>query len=172
MTGSIGKHGTLAELADLLDAWGSDTARWPRAAAARLPELERLPGAAALIGEARALDRLLSSVADAPARLSGPKADALADRILAATGDKVQAPRGEVIAFPARPIAQQPSSVRPAATRAWPAAGLIAASLMLGIVIGGTFNVGPLVQELAEVAGLASVSDPSLGDDLGEEDTL
>ena len=167
MTSARGDFGALDELQALLDTWGGDFGRWPPAARSRLPGLEVLPGARALIDEARALDRVLATAADACVRVAPPAAAALADRIMAA-----HPAGGEVVPFPSR---STPSPAPPRTSRSeqnWPAAGLIAASLLVGVFIGGSINVGLVLQEIAEVAGLAVVSDPSLGDDLGEDETL
>jgi hypothetical protein len=183
MTNDDKRAGELRELADLLDTWGGNAERWPAAAREHITRLAASgPEAARLLAEARALDRLLDRAADHPTPFSPASAAALTDRILAAAMSStapgaapahLSSTRSNVVPFRA-PVRPALAPRRSFAT-GWPAAGLIAASLATGLYLGGSVNLAPLLQEIAEVAGLSSVVDPSLasiGDDLGEEETL
>lgn len=187
MTRQMDDNTALSELDGLLLTWGGDESRWPVAVRARISVLaQQGPAARRLIDEARALDRVLDAVRDAPAHLSRAKTDALTSRIMAAatnTGTAIGSSRtaaltprdagsDNVVAFPLRP---RPAITRGPSPVGWQAAGLIAACLLAGVYLGGTFNMLPVLQELAEAAGITSTVDPtiaSLGDDLSDEDTL
>jgi len=155
---------TLAEFARLLDVYGGDRTRWPaeaRAAAAHL--VARDAGARRLLAEAEALDRLLER---APLPALATEA-ALADRIVAAAQ---RSPRIATIAG-ARAAAfgatRRDAAAGAAATtmsvRSRPrllsggagAAGLLVASLVIGIVIGRTSLPHQLLPGLADIADLA-----------------
>lgn len=171
-----------AELTRLLEAWGGEPSRWPAHVSLRMAALAAsVPGSDGMLAEARALDRLLDRVREAPAGLEAAAGLELTDRIMAAAlasaalvdaSRETQGTGGRVISFPAR----QPASAPLASTRRaspWQAAGLIAASLLVGVYLGGSFNMAPVLQEMAEAVGMSAVVDTSLvGDDLGEEDTL
>ena len=191
----------LGSLQDFLDAWGGEPARWSAHDRARIERLiETTPGARSLLAEARALDQLIASARDLPARIDPETSRSLADRIMAAAAadgggmaaDGSAAARGSgggaersatVVAFPS---GKRPSDKRPAAPlvsdltrevainarRPWQAAGVLAASLLIGLVMGGSLNMAPVVQELAEVAGLSTTIDTGISDDIGEDETL
>jgi hypothetical protein len=137
-----------------LDRFGGDVARWPAAAAARyLPLVEADPAAARLLAEARALDRLLDR-APVP---EAERREALAQRIVAAARAdgvpqaSIPTPRDRVVAFPG----PKAKPARRPARRDWQAAGLLAASLLLGIFVGvnGTFDGA--ISGLTNLAGLS-----------------
>ena len=135
---------TEQEFAKLLDIHGSDPANWPDEVRA---EMHRLcfQGAPAqeLLEHARAFDALMSATSAPPAR-AGLQAD-----ILAAAGIATSAP---------------PPVARPAndnAPRRWLVGGMLAASLALGIWLGG---FGPLAGLGDTILG-ASVRTASLDDD-------
>jgi hypothetical protein len=165
-----------AELTRLLEAWGGEPGRWPEHIRGRIERLAQTHhDGRRLIAEARALDRVLDRARDASAHLSPAARRMLADRIVAAA--MASAPAGpartaEVIRLPSRARPQvQPSAV---VGRRWPAASLMAASLLAGLYLGGSINLAPMFQELADAAGLSTVVDTSavaLGDDLTDEDT-
>jgi hypothetical protein len=132
----------LDELQGLLETYGADTRRWPQAARARAEVvLGADRQAARMLAEAKALDAVL-----ARAPLPAPERHAaLADRIVAEarsrapeiTGAGAGRSSGIVIPWPraARRAAREP--VAAIAHRAqWRAAGLLAASLALGVFIG------------------------------------
>ena len=170
----------LAELSGLLDAWGGDPVRWPARVRQRIAVLAATgPGARRLLDEAKALDRLLDRAGEAPAPLPPPAASALTDRIVAralaserpvGSAAPMQPANAKVIPLPTRPRL----AAAPRLSNRWHAPGLIAASLLAGLYFGGSVNLAPVLQELAEVAGLSTVVDPSLAgaDDLADEETL
>lgn len=170
-----------AELARLLDTWSGNPARWPPRARARIAALSAtVPDASVLLAQAQALDRLLDATREAPAQVSPARRPALTDRIMAA------AMAESLPALPANAPAPQPTSDnvvafrskpthRPAPMRGWQTAGLIAASLMAGIYLGGSLNLTPVLQELAEAAGMSTIIDPviaAMGEDLNDEEAL
>ena len=202
MTGISNSNDPLDELAVLLDTWGGDSKRWPAHVAPLVLAKLTLPGAHALIEEARALDRVIASAQNAPVARSPAAAQQLTDRILAAAmaESAIEVAHARVVPFPGRiraipqlqaselqasepHVAQMPASTtKPAAPctsqppaksfeRQWQAAGLMAASLLAGLYVGGNLNVGPVVQELADAAGISSAVYPALTDDLGEDET-
>ncbi|MGE0626594.1 MAG: hypothetical protein AB7O43_02125 [Hyphomicrobiaceae bacterium] len=147
-----------AELILLLETWGGEQGRWPAPAVARLTELRRsVPEAARLIAEAHALDQTL----DAVAKSVPADAAALADRIMAAAMAS-EAPRtsARVIRLPVRKVGSSPSAARvpvllPRPARWQQAATLMAACLMAGILVGGSFDIAPA---LRDYAGLPTAS--------------
>ena len=165
----------LAELAHLLDAWGGAPARWPPQVRERIGQIVAAePGGRVLIAEAHALDGLLDHGREATAQVP----HGLADRIVAAALAEALAARqpadrtpGKVIALPSRLRPQAPPAMR----GQWRAAGLMAASLLLGIYIGGTINLAPALQDLADAIGLSTEIEPVLvasGEELNDEDIL
>ncbi|WP_291990841.1 hypothetical protein [Luteitalea sp.] len=167
----IGEHDdALDELAELLDIWGGDAERWPAHVAPRIAAMLGRPGAQALLAQARALDRVIATARDAPAERSPEASRALTDRIVAAAMSQQPAQQAgsRVVPFPARERASPP---RRSFERQWQAAGLLAASLLVGVFAGGSLNVGPVVQELADAAGISSVVYSTLSEDLGEDET-
>ena len=165
----------LAELSHLLDAWGGAPARWPPHVSQRIGQiLAANPSGQVLLVEARALDQLF----DRARETITPTPHGLADRILAAA--LADSPTGwqsatrtpaKVIALPSRPRPQ----AAPVMRGQWRAAGLMAASLLLGIYIGGAVNLAPALQDLADAIGLSTEIEPVLvasGEELNDEDTL
>ncbi len=135
---------TEQEFAKLLDIHGSDAANWPAGVRAGMHRLcAQSAQARELLEHARAFDELMSATCAPPAR-AGLEAD-----ILAAAG----------IATPA----QQLPAARPANDNApsrWLVGGMLAASLALGIWLGG---FGPLAGVGETILG-ASVRTASLDD--------
>ncbi len=185
----IGKVGSAAqrdELQELLDTWGGDAGRWPASQRPRIETLiARVADGRSLLENARGLERVLAAGREAPATMAAQTARALTDRIMAAAVADGAVASGEVVAFPAvrraGSTASPPQSVRPSSAamrplpsrrQPWHAAGLMAASLVAGLIMGGSLNIAPVMQELAEVAGLSTVIEPGVNDDLGEDDTL
>jgi hypothetical protein len=173
---------TLPEFERLLDVYGSDRSRWPVAARASAGQLvARLAAARRLLAEAECLDRVLER---APTPTLAREA-ALAERIVAAAR---RSPR--MVAAGAR----SPAAVSPAADAAsagspaaplpvqgrWltpmfgSAAGALAASLMLGVLIGLSSlsqSVLPAVEQMTGITLIsASAGAPQV--DLLDEDLL
>jgi hypothetical protein len=175
---------TLEEFAGLAEARGGDIARWPgdrRVAARRL--LDASPEARRTLAEAAALDRLLAVPEAAPAM---PADAALVDRIVAAAHRTPRAvPRGtpEPAAAPAvARLATVPvSRANPAAAprrvstfghaEIGGGAALLAASMVLGIFVGGSRLADGALPALEELTGI-TISSPvhSLAVAAGEVD--
>ena len=163
------RAGELAELERIVAAVGADAARWPAAARGRLSALvARDPQAALIVAEARAVDRLLDA-----APVVRTAATGLADRIVAAAlAAEVTRTTAEVIPLPRRAV---PGGGRPAVRTGWRAAAAMAASLVAGIYLGGSVNLAPVLQDLADAAGIAIELEGfsmAMTDDAGDEDTL
>lgn len=178
MTSKNESTAALAELAALLDVWGGEPTRWPPRVRLRIAELSATgPDAHELLAQARALDRLLDLARDAGADVPPAEVSALADRIVAtAMSDMARVPEPAPPAPAADNVVSLTVRARPAVAHPlpgsrWHAAGLMAASLLAGIYIGGSLNLAPVLQEMAEVVGISTVIDPALSDDLGEEET-
>lgn len=127
----------LARLRRLLDAYGADRRRWPRGAE---PDVAALlaaePAARAADAEARALDRVL----DGAPGVEADRARALADRIVAEALTRPATASGTVIDLAAR-RGERTGRVLPR-RQLWQAAAAMAASLLLGVVVGGTDLLG------------------------------
>lgn len=159
----------LDALEQVLERFGSDRTRWPAPVRRDLAGLlAASPEAKARLREAEALDRLLDLAPE-------PAIDtrALADRIMAAAAAETPAVGA--------PKARAAWAGFGGATRAraeWPAAALLAASLVLGMFFGlnGTLDtaVGPLVAQTSTDAdidpGLIAFDSDAFG--MYEEDTL
>jgi hypothetical protein len=163
----------------LLAIYGADRTRWPARERLRFASVIAEDAVARRqFDEAAALDRVL----DLAPRASEARVEALKSRIVAAalsSSDKglvrATAPQagGNVIPLTRR------STFKPTFSRAeWPAAAVLAASLVLGVMLGtyGTFDTA--MQEVAAVTGYSSSTDSSqlaLADDIymsGDEDQL
>jgi hypothetical protein len=156
----------------LLDIYGADRTRWPARERLRFASVVSEDKAAArLLTEAAALDRLLEQ---AP-RASGSDIDALKERIMAAAL-RSGAPQLAVVASgkPAAGTVMAPQGRRPAfAARfgrgEWPAAALLAASLVLGVMLGSAGTFDATMQEMAQVTGLTSTPSDTSQLAFGEE---
>jgi hypothetical protein len=177
---------TLVEFEQLLDVYGADRTRWPADARAAAAQLVAKDGAARrLLAETEALDRVLQK-APAPALAAE---SALAERIVAAALRsprmvKLQ-PSPEAAATGAEPV--QAAALSPAAdprpsvlgvrrrlrlmSREAGAAGFLAASLVVGVLIGHTNLPPQIVPALAEMAGLSSDGDELIQIALSDEAT-
>jgi hypothetical protein len=172
MTSMSNMSMTLAEFERLLDVYGADRARWPaeaRAAAAQL--VAKDADAQRLLAETEALDRVLQN---APVPALAAEA-ALAERIVAAAQ---RSPR--MVKLPAAPPGAAPlraaappgndtgrprhdagQGARPGLRRVRllgreaGAAGLLVASLVIGVVIGQSQLPPQVLPALADIAGLS-----------------
>ena len=127
------KNFELAALQALLDSHGGEAGRWPADARQRFDQLIAIDGAARrLVAEAQALDAVLLR---API-VSAERSRALLDRIMAAaTPTSTANETDRVIDLGAqRRLRTSPPVLRQRSV--WQAAGMLAASLIAGIVIG------------------------------------
>jgi hypothetical protein len=163
-----------ALLKTTLDAYGANPERWPLARRAQLIALTQSdPAAASLLGEARAVDRLLEVTAVAQ-RPEVPL-DLVARIMTTATnptdgqGAQIPAVRsghargGEVVHLDrTRPLQTDAvRTVRPTLSAfkqagCWPAAAMLAASLLVGVFIGGTGQLSSTVTQLNALLGDSS----------------
>jgi hypothetical protein len=157
----------------LLEIYGADRTRWPARERLRFAGIVGDDKVAArMLAEAGALDRLLEQ---AP-RASGADIDALKERIVAAAL-RSGAPQLAVVAGGKAGVAKHsPTTSRGPAFAArfgrgqWPAAAMLAASLVLGVMLGSTGTLDATMQEVAQVTGFGSTASDSsqlaLGDDV------
>jgi hypothetical protein len=174
---------TIAEFERLLDVYGSDRTRWPveaRASAGHLVARDR--AARRLLAEAEALDRTLER---APLPTLAQEA-AIAERIVSAarrTPRIVPAARAEVTAQPTTRSADNVvrlSALRQRAQRLTGrtalggVAGALAASLVLGILLGHSNLTQPVLPALEQLTGITlGSSAPVVAQiDLLDEDLL
>ena len=174
MTNAIGNTMTLTEFERLLEIYGSDRTRWPVAARASAGQLvTRLPAARRLLAEAEALDRVLER---APMTSLAREA-ALAERIVAAAR---RSPRMVATSAATRPPAgegelpNQPRWWLTPRTAFGGAAGALAASLVLGVLIGLSGLPQSVLPALEQMTGIALSPSSSLVAqvDLLDEDLL
>lgn len=169
----------------LLDVYGADRTRWPARERLRFASfISEDEAAQRLVAESTALDALL----DRAPRASEARERALKERIVAAALRSAE-PQLAVVStdeenamprLPAwlRSARRAPLSARTRERREWPAAGLLAASLMIGVMLGSAGTFDGTVQEVAEAAGFASAGETSqlaLGDEfiaMADEDIL
>jgi hypothetical protein len=162
-------------LARLLEIHGADRTRWPARERLRFAGvISEDKAAAKLLAEAEALDRLL----DRAPRASSTGIEALKERIMSAAL-KTHEPQLAVIAGGKKvavlPQAQRGRRFLSARFAEWPAAAVLAASLVLGVMLGTTGTVETTMQEVAQAAGFGSGTSEgeqvALGDDaLGQID--
>lgn len=179
MTDKITRDGAGLDALDrVLERFGADRTRWPAPVRREFAGLLATSAEAQRrLREAEALDRLLD-LAPAPAF----DTRALADRIMAAVEAETPAAARAPAPKPWSIFERRRAPARPASLRApeaqWPAAALLAASLVLGAVFGlsGTLDtaLNPMVAEATEETEI----DPGLiafdsgGLDMFEEDLL
>lgn len=160
----------LQRLASVLEAYGADPARWPPGERTRLVALTAADAQAAkLVAEARALDRLLATP---PARDRAAEAnllEAIVARAEATPQPKAETVHGaEVIDLDDARDARRQTPARQARMRpaagTWRAAGLLAASLLVGLYLGVSGIAAPAIVGLAEAAGLETTAMALPGD--------
>ena len=161
MTKATGARLTRDEFRRALEAHGADRLRWPievRAGAAGL--LASDPAAARLYAEAEALEMVL----DHAPRVAAERMPALVDRIMAAAE---RTPRVAAVNSGARKPVEASTPVAPA----WPGlagrlkvgrsfgggggGAVLAASLVFGLLVGGTGITHPAISALEELTGLS-----------------
>jgi hypothetical protein len=167
----------------LLEVYGADRTRWPARERLRFASfIAEDAGAKRLLAEAAALDSLL----DLAPRASEAREHALQEHIFAKavrSSDKKLAvvggratPRKETRTVLSRLGLGGVGGTR--FTREWPAAALLAASLMLGVYLGSAGTLDTALQQAAEATGLTVATDTTqvaVGEEIvasAEEDLL
>jgi hypothetical protein len=146
----------------LLDIYGADRTRWPARERLRFAGIVGEDKVAArMLAEADALDRLLEQ---AP-RASGADVEALKERIMAAAL-RSGAPQlavitsGKIGSAKAVPLAGRRAPLITRFARGeWPAAAMLAASLVIGVMLGSTGTFDTTMQQMAEATGLSTAAD-------------
>ena len=155
----------------LLDVCGADRTRWPARERLRFASfIGEDEGAKRLLAEADALDSLL----DLAPRASEARERALQERIVAAALRSSETRLAVVASRAAVPAASSlrsrfPVFARGRVSREWPVVALLAASLVMGVVLGSAGTLDRAVQAVAEASGYTAASDPSqvaLGDEI------
>jgi hypothetical protein len=178
MTSMSNKSMTVADLTRLLDIYGGERTRWPaeaRAAAALLVGSDAQ--ARRLLAETQALDRILER---APVPGASVEA-ALTERIVAAAQRSPrivrlpivprvaeEASAGEAASLPAPAVGRDRQRTR-LFSRQMGAAGVLAASLVVGVLIGNASLPPQLLPALAEMAGFTVDRDDLVRIALSEE---
>jgi hypothetical protein len=135
-----------AQLQHLLEVHGADRSRWPAAERLRLaPLIAGDARAKTALSEAQAFDRLL----DLAPSVSIERERALARRIATAAAEQALRPASNVVA-----LKLKPASILAAGLR-HPAAALLAASLVIGIIVGSSGVTQPAFALIAETVGLS-----------------
>lgn len=155
---------TMGRVAALIDAYGASPERWPEAERQQaLALLAQSAAARELLHQARELDLLLDAAPVAP------PSRALEDRIMAARPRPVVKP---AFATPTRSRARASFSARlwsDYRSAALPA-GMLAASILLGMGFGSAVNTGSLLPGVTPLAAssapLAMASNEAAGDQL------
>jgi hypothetical protein len=145
----------------LLEIHGADRTRWPARDRLRVAGvISEDKAAAKLLAEAEALDRLL----DRAPRASEANLDALKERIVAAA---LRSQRPHLTAVAGGKGKPAPSEAwlgqlrRPgwaARFHEWPAAAVLAASLVVGVMLGSAGTFDATMQQVASVAGFNTAS--------------
>lgn len=151
----------------LLDSHGADQARWPKAKRAAAEALiARDVAALRLFAETEALDRVLGAGAG-EAALDRRLAERIVAAALAGERDAGGAadqslPRnaGNVVPLRRPAPATVPAWFAPRRSTGWQAGGLMAASLIAGMFLGGGGAFTPVIERMAEIAGISLEGDP------------
>jgi hypothetical protein len=146
-----------AALERMLEIHGADRTRWPARERLRFAGvISEDETAARLVAEAEALDRLL----DRAPRASEAGIDALKERIVAAA---LRSQRPQLAAVSGGKLSPGKAGLgqlrRPqwmASFGEWPAAAVLAASLVLGVMLGSAGTFTTTMQQVASVTGLSS----------------
>lgn len=153
----------------LLDIYGADRTRWPARERLRFASvISEDEAAARLLTEADALDRLL----DQAPRTSEADIEALKERIMAAAL-RAGPVKLAIVGAEKSPRGSWPAHLRRPAFAAkaveWSATGVLAASLVLGVVLGSAGTFDSTMQKVAEVTGFSSTAPDASQLALGEE---
>jgi hypothetical protein len=172
MTNMDKRAGEREALERLLDIYGADRTRWPARERLKFAGVISEDDAAGrMVAEAAALDRLL----DVAPRASTSDVNALTERIMAAALRSAP-PQLSVVGSPKASSA--PAARYRLDRREWPAAAMLAASLVLGVMLGSAGTFDTPVQGVAEVAGYSDTAEGSQYalldyiDGQGDEDLL
>jgi len=148
----------------LLEIYGADRTRWPARERLRFASvISEDKAASRMLAEAEALDILL----DSASRPSDAAVDALKDRIMATALRELPVE----VSVAARPSASVTSiwarrralpAMAPRAVE-WPAAAVLAASLVLGVMLGSAGTFDATMSQMAQVAGLQSAAADNAG---------
>ena len=154
---------SLQDFERLLDIYGAERTRWPLAArASAAMRLASDGNARRLLAEADALD----SVLDAAPEAASADVAAVASRIMAAVHESVQpAAISARLAPSVVRTGMEPRAVRN--TNLWRAASLLAASLIVGIFVGGSplgADAMPALQQLVGIGSHSIVGQVALAD--------
>ncbi len=161
-------------LEHLLDVYGAERTRWPARERLRFASFICEDEAAQrLVAESAALDAVL----DRATRASEDRERVLKERIVAAAL-RISETKLAVVTGAGDKTSRLPTWLTPARRslslggkrtgREWPAAALLAASLVVGVMLGSAGTFDTTVQDVAEATGFATASDsPQLA--LGEE---
>jgi hypothetical protein len=169
-------------LEHLLDVCGADRTRWPARERLRFASfISEDEEARRLVAESAALDALLDRAPSA----SEDREHALKERIVAAALRSSETKLAVVTAGGEAPaMARVPTWLRGAPSarahqrQEWPAAALLAASLVVGVMLGSAGTFDATMQQVAEATGIdtpAETSQLALGEDVfasSEEDLL
>ncbi len=150
----------------LLEVYGADRTRWPARERLRFASLVAEDAATRrLMAEATALDSLL----DLAPKASAAREHALKERIVAAALRQAE-PRFAVVA---RSIRSEGAGWRALArgvpaSGGWAAGGLLAASLVVGVLLGSAGTFDTAVQQVAEATGYSTADTSQLarGDEM------
>jgi len=148
----------------LLDIHGADRTRWPARERLRFASvISDDETAARMLAEASALDMLL----DKASRPSEAGIEALKERIMAAAlrEHAAQLPVATGSSASVTSIWSRRRSLSAIAPRfaEWPAAAVLAASLVLGVMLGSAGTFESTMSQMAQVAGLQSTASDSTG---------
>lgn len=164
MTNNETRKSEIEALTALLDVCGADRTRWPARERLRFASLiveDRT--ARRLVSEARALDQLL----DKAPQIGEDRQQLLAERIVTTAITQGRgAQRGQSAPVTSPVVVPLRKQVRKASV--WQAAALLAASLLVGIIVGTS---GRLQLGAEQLSGMASASDSdqiALGADLSD----
>ncbi len=138
----------------LLEVYGADRTRWPARERLRFASLVAEDDAARrLLAEATALDSLL----DLAPKASAAREHALKERIVAAALRQAE-PRFAVVARSTETGSPgwRAWARRVPASSGWAAGGLLAASLVVGVLMGSAGTFDTAVQQVAEAAGYST----------------
>ena len=167
-------------LEGLLEVYGADRTRWPARERLRFASfISEDDEARRLLNEAAALDALL----DRAPRASEDREHALKERIVAAALRSSERQLAVVetegnstrLAVRKRQPAVAALLSKVPVPNEWPAAAVLAASLVLGVMLGTAGTFQPTMQEVAVAAGFETAGSSQLayGDDIiGQDEDL